>query len=390
MRRRTPTSPCSRRRDERGRCSWRAPRGSRRRSHVERPARRRGRPEPPRRPLLVVAGSANPVTRGQLSRLGHRADLAVVAPPDDGRAQDPDRRRDTVARLAAAARDRVERERPGTILLTGGETAIAVLRALAAGGVAAGRAARARRCARDARGRALRRPRRADESRRLRGRGRARARVAGVRVTRPVLGITMGDPAGVGPEIAAKALAEPEVRDKARPLVIGDARVMAAAARLAGRGQAVRPLAARGEATFAPDRIEVLDLANADPAAFAMGRVSARLRARRLRVHRARRAALPGGRDRRHRHRAGEQGGARCRRRPSLGAHGDSGRAHGHQGLRHAPHGPGASRHPRHDPRGPPARPGAGHPRAGPPDDPPGRPGDAGPRMARPASRCAA
>jgi len=94
-----------------------------------------GRPEPPRRPLLVVAGSANPVTRGQLSRLGHRADLTVVAPPDDGLAQDPDRRRDTVARLAAAARDRVERERPGTILLTGGETAIAVLRALAAGGV---------------------------------------------------------------------------------------------------------------------------------------------------------------------------------------------------------------------------------------------------------------
>ena len=36
-------------------------------------------------------------------------------------------------------------------------------------------------------------------------------------MTRPVLGITMGDPAGVGPEIAAKALADPEVREKARP-----------------------------------------------------------------------------------------------------------------------------------------------------------------------------
>jgi 4-hydroxythreonine-4-phosphate dehydrogenase len=60
---------------------------------------------------------------------------------------------------------------------------------------------------------------------------------------RPVLGITLGDPAGVGPEIAAKALAVPEVRDKARPLVIGDARVMTAAARPAGGGQAVRPLA---------------------------------------------------------------------------------------------------------------------------------------------------
>jgi len=94
-------------------------------------------------------------------------------------------------------------------------------------------------------------------------------------VSRPVLGVTMGDPAGIGPEIAAKALAEREVQARARPLVIGDARVMAAAAKMAGLGQAVRWLARVSEATFAPDRIEVLDLANADPAAFAIGRVSA-------------------------------------------------------------------------------------------------------------------
>ena len=92
---------------------------------------------------------------------------------------------------------------------------------------------------------------------------------------RPVLGITMGDPAGIGPEIAAKALAQPEVRDKARPLVLGDARVMASAARLARLGQEVRPISRVDEATFAPDQIEVLDLANADPASFTIGRVSA-------------------------------------------------------------------------------------------------------------------
>jgi 4-hydroxythreonine-4-phosphate dehydrogenase len=90
-----------------------------------------------------------------------------------------------------------------------------------------------------------------------------------------VLGITMGDPAGIGPEIAAKAMAEPEVREKSRPLVIGDARVMAAAARVAHVNQEVRTLSRVSEATFTPDRIEVLDLANADPAAFAVGRVSA-------------------------------------------------------------------------------------------------------------------
>src|SRR5262249_43283326 len=101
------------------------------------------------------------------------------------------------------------------------------------------------------------------------------ARLGGVRVSRPVLGITMGDPAGIGPEIAAKALALPEVRDKARPLVIGDARVMVDAARIAHLGQTVRPVARVSEATFAPDRIEVLDLQNADPEAFTVGRVSA-------------------------------------------------------------------------------------------------------------------
>jgi D-threonate/D-erythronate kinase len=94
-----------------------------------------GRPARPRRPLLVVAGSAHPATRNQLARLGRRDGLAVVAPSADGGAGDPARRRETIDRLADAARTRVDRERPGGLLLTGGETAIAVLRALGATGV---------------------------------------------------------------------------------------------------------------------------------------------------------------------------------------------------------------------------------------------------------------
>jgi uncharacterized protein YgbK (DUF1537 family) len=59
----------------------------------------------------------------------------VVSPSADGGAGDPARRRQIVDRLADAARTRVDRERPGGLLLTGGETAIAVLRALGATGV---------------------------------------------------------------------------------------------------------------------------------------------------------------------------------------------------------------------------------------------------------------
>ena len=47
-----------------------------------------------------------------------------------------------------------------------------------------------------------------------------------------ILGITMGDPAGIGPEITVKALAKKEIYDECRPLVIGDAAVMEEAAKM--------------------------------------------------------------------------------------------------------------------------------------------------------------
>ncbi|PYO18841.1 MAG: 4-hydroxythreonine-4-phosphate dehydrogenase PdxA, partial [Candidatus Rokuibacteriota bacterium] len=45
----------------------------------------------------------------------------------------------------------------------------------------------------------------------------------------PILGVTMGDPAGIGPEIVARAAAEPAVRRDSRPVVIGAAATMHAA-----------------------------------------------------------------------------------------------------------------------------------------------------------------
>src|SRR4030067_828357 len=43
---------------------------------------------------------------------------------------------------------------------------------------------------------------------------------------RPVIGITMGDPAGIGPEIIVKAILEFEINKICRPVVIGDAEVI--------------------------------------------------------------------------------------------------------------------------------------------------------------------
>jgi 4-hydroxythreonine-4-phosphate dehydrogenase len=75
---------------------------------------------------------------------------------------------------------------------------------------------------------------------------------------RPIVAITMGDPAGIGPEIVVRALADAKVVALARCVVFGDARVLKRAAAKAG-----------------VDAPGVVDLANADPETFEAGRVSA-------------------------------------------------------------------------------------------------------------------
>src|SRR5215467_5678290 len=42
----------------------------------------------------------------------------------------------------------------------------------------------------------------------------------------PVIAITIGDPAGIGPEVVLKALADPELSDIAQWVVVGDARAI--------------------------------------------------------------------------------------------------------------------------------------------------------------------
>jgi len=40
--------------------------------------------------------------------------------------------------------------------------------------------------------------------------------------SKPIVAVTMGDPAGIGPEIVLKALADPAIKRKCRPLILGD------------------------------------------------------------------------------------------------------------------------------------------------------------------------
>ena len=76
----------------------------------------------------------------------------------------------------------------------------------------------------------------------------------------PLLGITMGDPAGVGPEITAKALTAPEVVGSCRPMVIGDRSVMEATLALLRSPLTLHAVAKPAECLFAPGTLECLDL----------------------------------------------------------------------------------------------------------------------------------
>ena len=70
--------------------------------------------------------------------------------------------------------------------------------------------------------------------------------------TRPIIAVTMGDAAGVGPEIVVKALALEEMYALCRPLVVGDAGVLAQAQQMLGLEVALNPVADVGGVSREP------------------------------------------------------------------------------------------------------------------------------------------
>jgi len=88
----------------------------------------------------------------------------------------------------------------------------------------------------------------------------------------PIVAITIGDPAGVGPEIVAAALALGGIDDICRPLVVGDGAVLERAARTMGVALPVRRVASPAEAAFEGGTIDVIDLDNV-PAELRIGAV---------------------------------------------------------------------------------------------------------------------
>ena len=77
---------------------------------------------------------------------------------------------------------------------------------------------------------------------------------------RPLLAITMGDPAGIGPEICVKALADKRVFESSIPVVIGDRIAIEDAVRFTGSTLKVKTLHSLEEAEGIPGTLELLDM----------------------------------------------------------------------------------------------------------------------------------
>lgn len=94
-------------------------------------------------------------------------------------------------------------------------------------------------------------------------------------ISRPILAVTLGDPAGVGPEIILKALSHAALFERCRPLVIGDARILGRAAGWLGRSPLhFEPVSDPAQARFEPGTVPLLDLRNASPTDCPVGQVS--------------------------------------------------------------------------------------------------------------------
>jgi len=91
----------------------------------------------------------------------------------------------------------------------------------------------------------------------------------------PLLAITPGDPAGIGPEVLVKALADPSTHQVARPLVVGDADVVTEALRTVGIPLLPNVIEKQEDARFAPETVDILHLPAQGRSRIRMGEPSA-------------------------------------------------------------------------------------------------------------------
>ena len=92
-------------------------------------------------------------------------------------------------------------------------------------------------------------------------------------MTKPVIAVTMGDAAGIGPEVVVKALVSETVQDSCRPLLIGPAAVIKPLLAAYGPGWDLYEATGPGDIPSDEHTLAVLDLHNLAPADIVTGTV---------------------------------------------------------------------------------------------------------------------
>ncbi|MBZ2174015.1 4-hydroxythreonine-4-phosphate dehydrogenase PdxA [Schnuerera sp. xch1] len=94
-------------------------------------------------------------------------------------------------------------------------------------------------------------------------------------MTKPIIGISLGDPSGIGPEIVAKALSEKEIYDICNPFLVGDKNVIEKAIGITESNLKVNVVEKVQDSNFTFGTIDMINLNNVDMSKFHFGQVSA-------------------------------------------------------------------------------------------------------------------
>ena len=89
-----------------------------------------------------------------------------------------------------------------------------------------------------------------------------------------LIAVPIGDPAGVGPEIVAKAVASKEVADVAGCIIVGDKTIVENAIKITGADLRVHVINEPKEGDFREGILNLIDLGNVDMAGFEFGKVN--------------------------------------------------------------------------------------------------------------------
>jgi 4-hydroxythreonine-4-phosphate dehydrogenase len=77
-------------------------------------------------------------------------------------------------------------------------------------------------------------------------------------IRKPIIAISMGDPAGIGPELIIKVLSHEAIHENCSPFVVGDPKVMSDICEMVGAGLRIKAIEELPGARFSPSVVNVL------------------------------------------------------------------------------------------------------------------------------------